>query len=87
MISPRSIKEFLEKLNTAKDKETENELVESILNRLKNNNNTNNSGQATGSQEDDERSKQEENLRCRLYGILMAKIGDRFWEKHTNGQG
>lgn len=78
MISPRTIKEFLDSLKMENDDQGMDDIVENLINKLNNSGNN----PTTSGQSDEEKKKLEETLKCKLYGIILAKIGDRFWEKH-----
>lgn len=91
MISPSGIKEFLNSLKIENNEQEMEEIVESIINRLNSTANNSNqpAGQSAGGTQtsaDEETRKQEETLKCKLYGFLLAKIGDRFWEKHSRNE-
>lgn len=89
MLSPSSIRRFLESLRIEHTEEEE-QIINSIIAKLKQQNNN----EATSpkneeipqSSDDEKRRKFEDSLRCKFFGSLLAKIGDKFSEKYSSGK-
>ena len=91
MLSPSSIRRFLESLKI-ENTEEENQIINSIISKLKQQ--TNNDvtkekeegillNESTTASEDEKRRRFEDILRCKFFGSLLAKIGDKFTEKYS----
>ena len=92
MLSPSSIRRFLESLRIEHTDEEE-QIINSIITKLKKQNNNNEAASTPKNEEipsqssdDEKRRKFEDSLRCKFFGSLLAKIGDKISEKYSSGK-
>ena len=96
MFSIVTVRRFLESLkmdNTEEEEQIINSIITKLSQKHAQGEQTHNGGNSSGNRgsnnknqsksEEELRKELEDSLRCKFFGSLLAKIGDRFWEKYS----